>query len=624
MSDLTNFSEGASILQQVDVSDIFTNLAMGIAEAQQKLDDNSIAQAIKLAETNINGESLLSLGFVPTFYAFQYADISASINLRMGLKEALEFGFGIDVQLSNQKGYTTANREFLSSNSYSETSQEYKSVRQLSFRAKEKKAIKINNTFVSQSELLDSKSRLENFKQKIKNEASIDQVYEEIQSKTITENQSVGVDVWMDAGFLRIQDGLHFGKDAVGILKIGNYTDDNTDDIDLNGLDVPAPVDPEDETGTFSLGVDLEASLQDAFDANGGTVYGLSKEGVLHKYDGELWWPISSKFYFAYNSDEITYGKDLKLPSETNDMSDDSSYQAPPGAVDNQNYPEHKLIHQVLRLIQSHDSDASIKITGMTDPKGGNNPSNESLARRRAERLRDHIFGTTAPVNVKTGGVTNAAGASDLLKRHAKIELNADYLIFIDGAVTKDATPVKSSSAPNKFIYADDKGEATTSPFNVLNVTYGGTTIAASAETFSEILTSAKAQLSNHSHETISNELNYSLYDEAVVKLHLMSNQSEEILIEESQENSSQGTENQSSYLWAKTRNETSALSDSTSNSSQDKSFAFAASVDFRMSRQFEMSMEGNSSMSARLVALPAPDKFMDFLNSNYDQTTEG
>jgi hypothetical protein len=615
MSDLTKFSEGASILQQVDVSDIFTNLAMGIAEAQQKLDDNSIAQAIKLAETNINGESLLSLGFVPTFYAFQYADISASINLRMGLKEALEFGFGIDVQLSNQKGYSTANREFLSSNSYSETSEEYKSVRQLNFRAKEKKAIKINNKFVSQSESLDSKSRIENFKQKIKNEASVDQVYEEIQSKTITENQSVGVDVWMDAGFLRIQESLHFGKDAVGILKIGNYTDDNTDDIDLNGTD---------PSGAFSLGTDLAASLQLAVNTNGGTVYGLSKTGVLHFYDGELWYPVSSKFYFPYNSDEITYQKNLKLPSETNNLSYASPYEALPTAVDNENYPEHKLIHKVLRLIQSHDSDVSITITGMTDPKGGDKPQNQSLAKRRAERLCDHIFGSTAPVNVTIGAVTNSPGSSDLLKRHATIELNSDYIIFINGAVTKNATPVKTSSVPNKFVYADDKGEAETSPFNVLNVTYGGTAITASAETFSEILTSAKSQLSNHSHETISDELNYSLYDEAIVKLHLMSNQSNEILIEESQENSSQGTENQSSYLWAKTKNESSALSDSASNSSQNSSFAFAASVDFRMSRQFEMSMEGNSEMSARLVALPAPDKFLDFLNSNYGQTTEG
>lgn len=615
MSDLTKFSEGASILQQVDVSDIFKNLAMGIAEAQQKLDDNSIAQAIKLAETNIDGESLLALGFAPVFYAFQYADISASINLKMGLKEAVEFGFGIDVKLANQKGYSASNREFLSSNSYSETSEEYKSVRQISFRAKEKKAIKINNTFVSQSDSLDAKSRLENFKYKIKNEASVDQVYEEIQSKTLTENKSRGVDVWMDAGFLRIGEGLHFNKSGVGVLKIGDYLDDNQDDIDVNGTAT---------NGGFTLDVDLATSLPLAATANSGTVYGLSKTGVLYKYNGTIWVPISSKFYFAYNSDEITYEKDLKLSTETSVLDYASPYEAPATAVDNQNYPEHRLIHKVLRLIQSHDSDVSITITGMTDPKGGDNPKNKSLAKRRAERLRDHIFGSTAPVNVQIGAVTNTAGSSDLLKRHASIQLSADYIIFIDGNVKKEATPTKTSTGPNKFVYADDI-TATEGAFTKLDVQYGSISLTASNTNFSSVLSSAKTQLTNHTHESISNELNYSLDNEAIVRLHLLSNTSDEILIEETQENGSEGTENQSSYLWTKSIKETSALSDSQSNNSQNSSFAFGASVDFRMSRQFEMSMEGNSSMSARLVSLPAPDAFRNFLEAKYGiGTTEG
>lgn len=612
MSDLTKFSEGASILQQVDVSDIFKNLAMGIAEAQQKLDDNSIAQAIKLAETNIDGQSLLALGFAPVFYAFQYADISASINLKMGLKEAVEFGFGIDVQLSNKKGYSASNRDFLSSNSYSETSEEYKSVRQVSFRAKEKKAIKINNKFVSQSESLDAKSRLENFKQKIKTEASVDQVYEEIQSKTLTENKSRGVDVWMDAGFLRIGEGLHFNKSGVGVLKIGDYLDDNQDDIDVNGIA---------SNGEFALNVDLATSLPLAVNANGGTVYGLSKTGVLYKYNGTIWVPISSKFYFAYNSDEITYEKDLKLSSETSVLDYASPYEAPATAVDNQNYPEHRLIHKVLRLIQSHDSDVSITITGMTDPKGGDNPKNKSLAKRRAERLRDHIFGSTAPVNVQIGAVTNTAGSSDLLKRHASIGLSADYIIFIDGNVKKEATPTKASTGPNKFVYADDT-TATEGTFTKLDVQYGSMSLTASNTTFSSVLSSAKTQLTNHAHETTSDELHYSLDDEAIVKLHLLSNTSDEILIEENQENSNDTTENQSSYLWGKSKNESSSLSDSLNNTSQNSSFAFGASVDFRMSRQFEMSIEGNSSMSARLVALPAPDAFRDFLEAKYGTGT--
>lgn len=620
MSDLTNFSEGASILQQVDVSDIFTNLAMGIAEAQQKLDDNSIAQAIKLAETNIDGESLLSLGFAPVFYAFQYADISASISLRMGLKEALEFGFGIDVQLSNQKGYTTANRTFLSSNSYSETSEEYKSVRQLNFRAKEKKAIKINNKFVSQSEFLDSKSRLEDFKQTIQNEASVDQVYEEIQSKTITDNNSVGVDVWMDGGFVRIEEALHFNKLGVGILKIKDYSVDQT--IDIDG--------PLGSTNTFDLTTDLKNSLDAAVLVPGviptpvaGKLYGLSKTGTLYTHDGTNWIPISSKFYFAYNSDKITYNENLKLPAETSVLDYNTPYEAPATAVDNQNYPEHKLIHKVLRLIQSHDSSVSITITGMTDPKGGNNPNNKSLARRRAEKLCNHIFGSSAPVNVTIGAVTNTAGSSDLLKRHATIELNADYMIFVEGNVKKEASPIKTSTGQNKFIYADN-APSTTSTFTTLNAQYGTIALSASATNFSSIVSSAESQLLNHKHETTSEGFHYSLDDEAIVKLHLLSNASEEISIEENSESETEGSENQSSYLWAKTKKESAAESESSSNSTQSKSFAFGANVDFRMSRQFEMSMEGNSAMSARLVSLPAPENFLNYLNTKYgSQTTE-
>lgn len=613
MSDLTNFSEGASILQQVDVSDIFTNLAMGIAEAQQKLDDNSIAQAIKLAETNIDGESLLSLGFVPVFYAFQYADISASISLRMGLKEALEFGFGIDVQLSNQKGYSASNREFLSSNSYSETSEEYKSVRQLNFRAKEKKAIKINNKFVSQSEFLNSKSRLEDFKHKIKTEASVDQVYEEIQSRKLTENESRGVDVWMDGGFLRIEEALHFNKLGVGVLKIKDFNTATSIDVDggaANG---------------FPLATSFSATfLDNAVTGSGGaTVYAITKSGNLYAKYGSTWVEVSSKLYFGYNSDEITYGKNLK--DGPNDLADlQYTYPSPIVANINQNHDQHPLIHKVLRLIQSHDSDASITITGMTDPKGGNNPTNRSLARRRAENLRNHIFGSSAPINVAIGAVTNAAGSSDLLLRQATIELNADYMIFIDGNTTKDAKPEKTTSGPNKFIYADDKGTAPASTFITLDVQYGDISLASSNASFSTILSEAQASMSNHSHEETAEELHYSLDNEAIVKLHLLSNAAEEISIEENSESGSEGSENQSTYLWAKTKKESAASSESSSNSTQSKSFAFGANVDFRMSRQFEMSMEGNSAMSARLVSLPAPENFLNYLNTKYgSQTTE-
>lgn len=606
MSDLTKFSDGASILQQVDVSDIFKNLALGIAEAQQKLDDNSIAQAIKLAETQINGVSLLELGFAPVFYAFQYADISASINLKMALKESLEFGFGLDLQIASNKGYSEDTHNFLSEDSYTETSEEYKTSRQVSFRAKETKAIKINNKYVKQSESLAAKSRLEKFKYDIVHEAGVDQVYDEVQSRKLTSNQSRGVDVWMDSGFLRIEEGVDFGKTGAGLFKITDL-DAPMQIVDLDG----------NSTYTFTTSSNLAAIASNAFVANGdvaggGHVYGLSKTGVLSFHNGTSWEQISSKIHFSFNSDEITYNKDLKYSEDVNNL----VHTHPSGSgFTNKNHDKHQVIHKVLRFIQSKDPDARITIKGMTDPKGGDNPNNKSLARRRAEKVCEHIFGTDAPVNVDTTAVTNASGNSDLLKRYSEIELDADYIVIIDGHIDQFALPSKTDNVPNKFVYANHSSNGV---FKLLNVKYGSLSLAITEATFNEIVDEAKIQITNHTYELTSEGTHYFLDDEAIVKLSMYSNDSEEIAIEENSENDSQGTENSSSFIWSKSKNEKSILNDAVSKKSQNNSFALGASVDFRMSRQFEMSMEGNAAMSARLVAVPAPQDFVGFLRTVY------
>lgn len=623
MSDLTKFSDGASILQQVDVSEIFKNLALGIAEAQQKLDDNSIAQAIKLAETQINGVSLLELGFAPVFYAFQYADISASINLKMALKEALEFGFGLDLELSKTKGYSESSHTFLSEDNYTETTEEYKAARQMTFFAKEKKAVKINNKLVKQSESLQARSRVEKFKSDIKNDTAIgvDQVYEEIQSRKLTNNQSRGVDVWMDGGFLRIEEGIHFGKSGVGILKISDYANDKVIDIDGGG-----------STASFELDTNLAASLAAAQDETGvlnapiaEKLYGLSKDGDLYVYNlsTNTWDPISSTIYFPYNSDEIIYGESLK--KEGSDLLDlDHDY--PTTAADNENHDQHKLIHKILRLICSNDPDASITITGMTDPKGGNNPKNKSLAKRRAEKVRDHIFGTGSLVNVGIEAITNEAGNPDLLKRYAKIKLDSDYMVFIGGNVNENAAPVKDGPSANKFIYADDSTTSPNPAFNTLNVNYGDLLLNFTQTTFSALVNEVKQAFTQqiHSYEATSEQRHYFLDDNAIVKFSMYTNQSEEIQVEYVDENTSSGTEQKSSFMAGKTKNEKSMLNDTTNSKNQDSSFALGASVDFRMSRQFEMSMEGNAAMSARLVAVPAPQGFVVFLQNVYvSQTTD-
>lgn len=609
MSDITKFSEGAAILQQVDVSDIFTNLALGIAEAQQKLDDNSVTQAIRLAQTQINGVSLLQMGFAPVFYAFQHADISASINLKMALKENLEFGFGIDLKLSSKKGYSETDKQFLSQDSYSETREEYKTSKELSFKANEKKHIKIESHQFKLQEEYQAKTRVEKLKEDIIQQTSVEQIYEEIQTHTLSHNQSRGIDVWLDGGFLRIEQSLHYKKTGVGLLKIRDYTTEKA--IDVNGTDTD---------GDFLLGTDLPTSLIEAQDANTGTVYGLSKKGELYKLNttSSTWEPIQSTMYFRYNRDDINYTDILKDgPGDTANL----DHVFPSTAPDNKNHTEHGLIHQALRLVQSQDPDAKITITGMTDPDGGNSKGNKSLAKRRAENLRNHIFGTTAPVSVKIDAVTNNSGASDLLKRYAKIELDADYIIFIEGKITKDATPKKTDPKPNKFVYVDS---STPNPFYKLDIKYGSYALSYSEnETFENLLTYVKGILVKDSYES-KEARHYFLNDESIIKFYMYSNSSEDILIEENSDQSTSENSNESSYLFSKTKNERSELSDNLTKKSENNSFALGASVDFRMSKQFEMSMEGNASMSARLVAVPAPQGFVTFIQQIFINNNSG
>ena len=144
MANIDNFEQGAGILQQVDVSDIFTSLAMGIAEAQQKLDDNSVAQLVKLSEQEIAGKSLLELGFLPAFYNFTYADISTSINLKMAVKTSFALDIALSAAYDSNKQGTNDIRNTEKEKDFNSEKKDFKSSRKFTIKSDSKKAVVIN------------------------------------------------------------------------------------------------------------------------------------------------------------------------------------------------------------------------------------------------------------------------------------------------------------------------------------------------------------------------------------------------------------------------------------------------------------------------------------------------
>jgi hypothetical protein len=94
--------EAGQMLASVPLDSMIASLGIGIARAQEALDTNSIMTATKLAELTMEfpgplddsgqittvSRSLLSLGFVPTFYQFTEATLDIRIEMKMQVEES--------------------------------------------------------------------------------------------------------------------------------------------------------------------------------------------------------------------------------------------------------------------------------------------------------------------------------------------------------------------------------------------------------------------------------------------------------------------------------------------------------------------------------------------------------
>lgn len=86
---------------------IVERLGISIAQAQSALDANSVNIAKEMVDTkvDIGGEeyNLLSLGFVPTFYAFTEATVEAKLSFSM--TEGTEMGVKVGASVSGGVGF---------------------------------------------------------------------------------------------------------------------------------------------------------------------------------------------------------------------------------------------------------------------------------------------------------------------------------------------------------------------------------------------------------------------------------------------------------------------------------------------------------------------------------------
>jgi outer membrane protein OmpA-like peptidoglycan-associated protein len=117
MPDLEEMTPG-EVLADASVADFVRSLGLAIAEAQSALDANSVNQIPEFVRPieSLGGRSLLDLGLSPAFYHYQHADLSCS--LQLSLKVSTNFNIGLGLNGSYNSRGTTAGS---SSQSSSET-----------------------------------------------------------------------------------------------------------------------------------------------------------------------------------------------------------------------------------------------------------------------------------------------------------------------------------------------------------------------------------------------------------------------------------------------------------------------------------------------------------------------
>jgi len=594
MADVKTFDQGSKILQNVDVSSMVTALALGIAEAQERLDTNSVSQLIRLSESKVAGKSLLELGFQPAFYAFDYADISASISLKMAVKEEVEVDFSLSVDYKNN---TTFDKDFfnqLKQNKSKSLSKYSKTQKDIALKAKTSEDVSVNEKSFKIHKEEGSYSKVEKAKEQMRDEANelrVESVIED--ERVLEENSSTDVYIAKEEGYVVVKEP-YVHTDTEGLLKMdsSSYPTSN-----------PKPVITLKTGKTFEKATDFATTLTSARSVNGGTVIGINADGI-HRSGGKKVY----EFFFGWDKYDIDY-------AYSNGVKSDAVNQADVTA---------------LAMLLKRDSSLNITVKGYTDGSGStsdkNAKYNEALGQKRADSFRSElskIAGVTfddTRVKTETEGeaLANGSSAKDATIRKLTVVFPsgaADYIQFNGGEITVSGADPKTVG-PNYFVYVKANNSSTASGLDI-TFKYGGKTYVLRDSLANQLssLVNSKGKYQELYIEKV-NETYYLLHEETKINYFIHSKENKEVNVKVNNEASADMNKETTKVYVGETQNEFSKLKQSQKDFKGDRSLAISGSLDVRYARQFNMSVEGNASVSARMISVPPPTALENYIQS--------
>lgn len=591
--DIDEMTPG-EILADANVADFIGQLGLAIADAQRALDENSVNQIAEFVapRESLGDRSLLDLGLSPAFYHYQHADLSVALQINLRVEKDLSVGVNLSGSFNDNQ--TSQGNSSESSNSTTSGS----TVRTRSRRAE----VEIQSASVGQLNIGgrnftltgdDPLARIRNLQREVIGDSSsgVQRLLYRITPQTFN--------ITTDAPSDKVKVGTNTvafigGGFDRGLIQI----DDNSNTTyNLNGT-------------TNSVDATAQADL---------AAYANHVKTLVEgeNYDTVLLAPTHSiqRFHFKTGEHHL---ETFTLNSTTH----------------NENY-DTRL--QYLALMLKHLGQ-NIIVKGWADAQQFRRPTEEQrdqanldLSENRAIAVRDKLVAYGLPasqISIQFDGdheaernVANNGGPVDNID-FRKVEIltngrSAYWLVVksksggpnLDSVSPDKLTP--PPSAGNGFIYLYKP-----TPMNLSGkkVTINGTDFPLSGAPGGGHASGAPtAYAFNLSRDINANAgVDYTSSAERNVvtvfnktqpfQVSLLTTETRNINLQ-----SSEGVEIRSQFSRTETRNESQQ-------NTGNRTVAIGASVDVRFAKQFESNVTGNSSISARLVSIPAPPQFLEVI----------
>lgn len=583
MAEYDGLSPG-QILTDASVANFISDLGKGIADAQKALDENSVNQVAEFIEPHegLGGKTLLDLGLSPAFYHFQHADIACSLQLSLRVEKNLSLGLNLSGSLNDtttESGSSSASETSTESGSSTRTQTRQASLEITSASAG---ALTVGGQNFSLAGNTPAE-RIRNLQAALTGDPGTGI------ARVLYQLQPSALEITTDASAEKVQvtpNTVAFlsGGFHSGIIRI--ESDTNTDyRLDTSPTTVTATTTAQGSVAAYAQHVKTQVEAQ-------GYRARLCEPGK----------PVST--YYFNTGEHVLPASGLSVTSS-------------------------RLMNLALGIKRMN---LQVTIEGFTDRQRFANRArsdelNKQLGDNRAREIRNALVANGAPAASITITASRGDAAAiaandtedqdnpDFRKAEVSVTGRTHHWLMVHsnegGPDLSNVEPDKigSTSGGNGFIYLY---LPTSLGLSGKKVTIDGTDFPLSGASISGFASGSADAYAKHLADDINGHATAGLKASNSSNVVTVSKDGDKfnltLVTAETRQISMSGT----SGITVTTQFSRTRTTSQTRQNTGNRTVAVGASLDVRYSRQFEMNVTGNSSISARLVSIPAPPQFLE------------